>query len=102
MDGTQVQTLGTQLVEPEQRHLRQQRPLARDRLTHDHIERTDAVRGHHQDAVGAHRVVVAHLAACQQGQGATTSLNAANEEAVAAFLAERIGFMDSINFLNAN
>ncbi|MBL0650976.1 1-deoxy-D-xylulose-5-phosphate reductoisomerase [Aeromonas caviae] len=32
--------------------------------------------------------------ACQQGQGATTSLNAANEEAVAAFLAERIGFMD--------
>ena len=28
------------------------------------------------------------------GAGATTSLNAANEEAVAAFLAERIGFMD--------
>ena len=28
------------------------------------------------------------------GTGATTSLNAANEEAVAAFLAERIGFMD--------
>ncbi len=34
------------------------------------------------------------MSACQQGQGATTSLNAANEEAVAAFLAERIGFMD--------
>ncbi len=34
------------------------------------------------------------MAACQQGQAATTSLNAANEEAVAAFLAERIGFMD--------
>lgn len=34
------------------------------------------------------------ISACQQGQGATTSLNAANEEAVAAFLAERIGFMD--------
>ena len=34
------------------------------------------------------------MRACQQGQGATTSLNAANEEAVAAFLAERIGFMD--------
>ncbi|WP_045523583.1 1-deoxy-D-xylulose-5-phosphate reductoisomerase [Aeromonas caviae] len=34
------------------------------------------------------------MGACQQGQGATTSLNAANEEAVAAFLAERIGFMD--------
>ena len=34
------------------------------------------------------------MAACQQGQAATTSLNAANEKAVAAFLAERIGFMD--------
>ncbi|MFM5585800.1 1-deoxy-D-xylulose-5-phosphate reductoisomerase [Aeromonas rivipollensis] len=34
------------------------------------------------------------MAACQQGQAATTSLNASNEEAVAAFLAERIGFMD--------
>lgn len=34
------------------------------------------------------------MAACRQGQAATTSLNAANEEAVAAFLAERIGFMD--------
>ncbi|MNP64206.1 1-deoxy-D-xylulose 5-phosphate reductoisomerase [compost metagenome] len=34
------------------------------------------------------------MAACQQGQAATTSLNAANEESVAAFLAERIGFMD--------
>lgn len=34
------------------------------------------------------------MTACQQGQAATTSLNAANEEAVAAFLAERIGFMD--------
>lgn len=31
--------------------------------------------------------------ACQKGQAATTALNAANEEAVAAFLAERIGFM---------
>ncbi|WP_309265510.1 1-deoxy-D-xylulose-5-phosphate reductoisomerase [Aeromonas salmonicida] len=34
------------------------------------------------------------VSACQQGQAATTALNAANEEAVAAFLAERIGFMD--------
>ncbi|UBO73112.1 1-deoxy-D-xylulose-5-phosphate reductoisomerase [Aeromonas rivuli] len=34
------------------------------------------------------------MAACQAGQSATTALNAANEEAVAAFLAERIGFMD--------
>ncbi|PJG58531.1 1-deoxy-D-xylulose-5-phosphate reductoisomerase [Aeromonas cavernicola] len=32
--------------------------------------------------------------ACQQGQAATTALNAANEEAVAAFLSTRIGFMD--------
>ncbi|WP_421216641.1 1-deoxy-D-xylulose-5-phosphate reductoisomerase [Aeromonas enteropelogenes] len=32
--------------------------------------------------------------ACQKGQAATTALNAANEEAVAAFLAERIGFVD--------
>ncbi|HHQ4600819.1 1-deoxy-D-xylulose-5-phosphate reductoisomerase [Aeromonas veronii] len=32
--------------------------------------------------------------ACQKGQAATTALNAANEEAVAAFLAGRIGFMD--------
>ncbi|MGL4714687.1 MAG: 1-deoxy-D-xylulose-5-phosphate reductoisomerase [Aeromonas sp.] len=34
------------------------------------------------------------IAACQKGQAATTALNAANEEAVAAFLATRIGFMD--------
>ncbi|MCZ0751565.1 1-deoxy-D-xylulose-5-phosphate reductoisomerase [Aeromonas enteropelogenes] len=32
--------------------------------------------------------------ACQKGQAATTALNAVNEEAVAAFLAGRIGFMD--------
>ncbi|OOE72606.1 1-deoxy-D-xylulose-5-phosphate reductoisomerase [Salinivibrio sp. ML290] len=34
------------------------------------------------------------IAACEQGQAATTSLNAANEQAVAAFLAGKIGFMD--------
>ncbi|MGL5040302.1 MAG: 1-deoxy-D-xylulose-5-phosphate reductoisomerase [Aeromonas sp.] len=34
------------------------------------------------------------MSACQKGQAATTALNAANEEAVAAFLAGRIGFMD--------
>ena len=34
------------------------------------------------------------IAACEQGQAATTSLNAANEQAVAAFLAEKISFMD--------
>ncbi|OAN13998.1 1-deoxy-D-xylulose-5-phosphate reductoisomerase [Photobacterium jeanii] len=32
--------------------------------------------------------------ACYAGQAATTALNAANEEAVAAFLANRIGFTD--------
>ncbi|SIO00826.1 1-deoxy-D-xylulose-5-phosphate reductoisomerase [Salinivibrio sp. ES.052] len=34
------------------------------------------------------------MEACEQGQAATTSLNAANEQAVAAFLAGKIGFMD--------
>ncbi len=33
------------------------------------------------------------MTACFEGQAATTVLNAANEEAVAAFLAKRIGFM---------
>ncbi|WBA09229.1 1-deoxy-D-xylulose-5-phosphate reductoisomerase [Salinivibrio kushneri] len=34
------------------------------------------------------------MAACEQGQAATTSLNAANEQTVAAFLAGKVGFMD--------
>lgn len=34
------------------------------------------------------------IEACEQGQAATTCLNAANEQAVAAFLAGQIGFMD--------
>lgn len=34
------------------------------------------------------------IAACKQGQAATTTLNAANEQAVAAFLAGKISFMD--------
>ncbi|OOF04146.1 1-deoxy-D-xylulose-5-phosphate reductoisomerase [Salinivibrio sp. MA607] len=34
------------------------------------------------------------IAACEQGQAATTTLNAANEQAVAAFLAGKISFMD--------
>ncbi|OOE99666.1 1-deoxy-D-xylulose-5-phosphate reductoisomerase [Salinivibrio sp. IB643] len=34
------------------------------------------------------------IAACEQGQAATTTLNAANEQAVAAFLAGQISFMD--------
>uniref|UniRef100_A0A486XJ48 1-deoxy-D-xylulose 5-phosphate reductoisomerase n=1 Tax=Rheinheimera sp. BAL341 TaxID=1708203 RepID=A0A486XJ48_9GAMM len=40
------------------------------------------------------------MAACADGQGATTALNAANEVAVAAFLAEQIGFT-AISKLNA-
>ncbi len=34
------------------------------------------------------------IEACRIGQGATTAINAANEVAVAAFIAEQIGFMD--------
>jgi len=34
------------------------------------------------------------IAASEQGQAATTALNAANEELVAAFLAQRIRFTD--------
>ena len=58
-----------QLVEPEQGHPREQRALAGDRLAaHDHVEGRDAVGGHHQDAIGADGVVVAHLAAAEQRQ----------------------------------
>ena len=59
----------SQLVKPEQRHLCEQRALARDRLTHDHVERTDAVRRHHQDTVATDRIVVPHLAAGEEGEG---------------------------------
>ncbi len=62
VDRADVQTLGAQLVKPEQRHLRQQRALAGNRLAHDHVKRTQAVAGDHQDAVVADGVVVAHLA----------------------------------------
>lgn len=41
------------------------------------------------------------IEACEQGQAATTALNAANEVAVAAFLAGQIGFM-SIAKINAS
>ena len=58
-----------ELAEPEQRHLREQFALARDRLAHDHVEGRQAVAGDHQDAVVADGVVVAHLAAREQRQG---------------------------------
>jgi hypothetical protein len=58
-----------QLVEPEQRHAGEQLALAGDRLAHDHVEGRQAVAGHHEDAVLAHGVVVAHLATRQQRQG---------------------------------
>ena len=57
-----------QLVEPEQRHLGQDFSLAGDGLTHDHVEGRQPVAGDHQQPVAADRVVVAHLAACKQGQ----------------------------------
>ncbi|MDT4852040.1 hypothetical protein FQZ97_862570 [compost metagenome] len=69
MDRADVQALGAELVEPEQRELGEQSALAGDRLAHDHVEGTDAVGRHHEDAVVAHGVVVAHLAARKQGQG---------------------------------
>jgi hypothetical protein len=57
-----------QLVEPEQRHLGQDFSLAGDGLTHDHVEGRQPVAGDHQQPVAADGVVVAHLAACKQGQ----------------------------------
>ncbi len=41
------------------------------------------------------------MTACFEGQAATTVLNAANEEAVAAFLAKRIGFMQIAQITDA-
>ena len=58
-----------QTFKPKQRHLGQQRALARNGLTHHHVESRQAVAGHHQDAVTADRIVVTHLAACEKGQG---------------------------------
>jgi hypothetical protein len=69
VDRADVQTLGAELVKPEERELREQLALAGNRLAHDHVKGADAVARHHQDAVVAHGVVVAHLAAREQGQG---------------------------------
>ncbi|MCY1548246.1 hypothetical protein D9M68_843420 [compost metagenome] len=69
MDGADVQAVGAELVEPEQRKPGEQLTFAGNRLAHDHVKGADAVAGHHQDAVFADGVVVAHLATRQQGQG---------------------------------
>ena len=57
-----------ELAEPEQRHLREQRAFAGDRLTQNHIKSAEPVAGDHQQAVFADGVVVAYLAARQQRQ----------------------------------
>ena len=87
MDGADVQAIGAELVEPEQRHFGQQLAFAGNGLAHDHVERADAVGGHHQDAVVAHCVVVAHLATGQQGQGGEAEVCRAVDGLVVMFLA---------------
>ncbi len=57
-----------ELAEPEQRHLREQRTLARNRLAQNHVKGAEPVAGDHQQSVLADGVVVAHLASGQQGQ----------------------------------
>ena len=57
-----------QLGKPKQRHLGQQLALARNGFAHDHVKGRQAIAGHHQNAVIAHRVVVTHLATRQEGQ----------------------------------
>ena len=68
VNGAQVKTLWAELVEPIQGHLREQHAFARNGLAHDDVKGADAVGGHHQDAVGAHRIVVPDLAASQQSE----------------------------------
>ena len=57
-----------ELVEPEQRHLREQRTFAGNRLAQDHVKSAEPVAGDHQQAVFADGVVVAYLATRQQRQ----------------------------------
>ena len=57
-----------ELVEPEQRQRVQHTALVGDRLGHDHIESREPVGSHHQQAILAHRIVVAHLATAQKRQ----------------------------------
>ena len=63
----QIRPVFTQLFKPKQRHLRQQRAFARNRLAHDDVKRAQAVAGDHQNAVVAHGVVVADFASGEQG-----------------------------------
>ena len=69
VDGTNVQPFGAELLEPKQAQAGEQSALAGDGLTHDDVERTDAVGSHHEDAVVTDGVVVADFAASQQRQG---------------------------------
>ena len=65
------QMVGTNVSEffkPKQSHLRKQHTFAWNRLAHDDVERADAVRRQHQDAVVIDRIVVAHLATRQERQ----------------------------------
>ncbi len=56
------------LVAPEGRHGRQHAALVRDGLGHDHVERADPVRGHHEQAPLAGVVELAHLARVDPGE----------------------------------
>ena len=59
--------------EPEQRHLRQQDPLAGDAGGQDDVEGAQAVRGHHEEAI-AQVVDVADLSLPPQGEAGETRL----------------------------
>jgi hypothetical protein len=58
----------SEFFKPKQSHLREQNTFARYWLAHDDVERADAVRRHHQDAIVAYCIVVAHFAARQERQ----------------------------------
>jgi hypothetical protein len=58
-----------QLLEPEQRHLREQCALAWNGLVHDHVEGADAIARDHQQTVRANGVVIPNFAASEQRQG---------------------------------
>ena len=57
------------LVAPEDGHGGEHPALVGDRLGHDHVEGADPVRGHHEQAVVAGVVELAHLARVDCGQG---------------------------------
>ena len=69
LSGQVVGDQGLEVVEPEQGHGRQQPALARHGRLHHHVEGAEPVAGHHQQALVAHGVEVAHLAAGDQRQG---------------------------------